>query len=63
VAQAFVAAVKTERICFKCREAGHWRDECPQNSLPLADSNCGKKICLCCRKGFHPLEKIVYHCI
>ena len=38
MAQAFVAAVKTEGICFKCGEAGHWKNECPQNSLPITDS-------------------------
>jgi hypothetical protein len=51
--QAFVAAVKTERICFKCGEAGHWRNECPQNPLPMTDPNLPRKIHPCCRKGFH----------
>jgi hypothetical protein len=32
--QKFVAAVKTEGICFKCEEAGHWRNECPKPSPP-----------------------------
>jgi hypothetical protein len=36
--KAFVSAVKTKGICFKCGEAGQRRDECPQNSLPMADS-------------------------
>lgn len=27
VAQALVTAIKTEGICFKCAEIGHWRNE------------------------------------
>jgi hypothetical protein len=59
MAQAFVAAVKTEGICFKCGEAGHWRNECPQNPLPLRDSNPSKTLL---QKSF-PLEEILYCCI
>ncbi|XP_076779871.1 uncharacterized protein LOC143438151 [Arvicanthis niloticus] len=29
IAQAFVAAIKTEKICLKCGETRHWKDECP----------------------------------
>jgi hypothetical protein len=47
------AAVKTEGICIKCGEAGHWKNECPQNSPPIADSIRTKTICPHCRKGYH----------
>ena len=53
VAQAFVAAVKTEGVCFKCGETRHWRNECPQNSIPITDPNPSEKNCPCCRKSFH----------
>lgn len=58
MAQAFVAAVKTEGICFKCGEARHWKTECPQNSPPITDSNPSKPICSPYRKGFHWMK----HC-
>ena len=45
VAQALVAAIKTEEICFKCGETGHWRNECPQISPPIEDPNAPKTIC------------------
>lgn len=53
VAQALVAAIKTEEICFKCGETGHWRNECPQISPPIEDPNAPKTICPWYHKGFH----------
>jgi hypothetical protein len=40
-----VAAERTEGICFKCGETGHWRKECPQNFLPITDPSPPKKMC------------------